>query len=549
MVSCNDRQALATQAAKARNVHDDSFGSLSMVVAGDFAQLPPMSGPSLYSGKVTLQAPPCTTNEFIPGKLSLCVGMPVMLRATDATEMCITKGQEGAVVGWDESVGPMGQKVLDTLFVKLIKPPKNVQIDDLPPNVVPLVRTVTHITVLMEDDTLLSVLREQIVALINFGMTDYTSQGKSRPINVAELANCKSHMSYYVALSRGTSAKGTVIVQSVNAAKITGGISGHLRQELRELEVLDEITRLRCAGLLPPSVTGLYRRRLIRSYYAWKSNHGDPAHFHPAMRLDPSLGPRVPDPVVYSDWRPSVPGTKKRKTTDSDPRNVKDEPNAKRKKIGGPQVPEGGNERRDGSLSPVGLVWDNRDHSYAYDTTLTILNNLWAEDTHMWTTRYSRLNDMMARYALNLNSVARNISTLEQARDIIRRIMHESNATDFPYGPNTTSIDRVASALFPEKTYGTGKQSCPKCGFNDPVEYNLFEAWMTASLSPTAGRQDPVPISNWMAKYLTRGRSSCPSCRSRRIRSKMVMVPRLNTLPPILLIDINNDRLGSAIRN
>ncbi|KAJ7488887.1 hypothetical protein FB451DRAFT_1521657 [Mycena latifolia] len=261
------------------------------------------------------------------------------------------------------------------------------------------------------------------------------------------------------------------------------------------------------------------------------------------MRWDPSLGPRVPEPVVYRDWRPSVPGTKKRKTTDSDPRNVTDEPNAKRKKIGGPQVPEGGNERRDGSLSPVGLVWDNRDHSCAYDATLTILNNLWAEDTHMWTTRYSRLNDMMARYALNLNSVARNISTLEQARDGIRRIMHESNATNFPYGPNTTSIDRVASALFPERTYGTGKQSCPKCGFNDPVEYKMFEAWMTASLSPSAGRQDPVPISNWMAKYLTRGRSSCPSCRSRRIRSKMVMLPRLNTVPPILLIDINNDRL------
>ncbi|KAJ7436709.1 hypothetical protein FB451DRAFT_1355967 [Mycena latifolia] len=189
-------------------------------------------------------------------------------------------------------------------------------------------------------------------------MTDYTSQGKSRPINVAELVNCKSHMSYYVVLSRGTSAKGTVIVQSVNAAKITGGISGHLRQELRELEILDEITRL---------------RHLIRSYYAWKSNHGDPAHFHPAMRWDPSLGPRVLESVVYN------------------PRNVTDEPNAKRKKISGPQVPEGGNERRDGNLSPVGLVWDNRDHSCAYDATLTILNDLWAEDTPLWTTRYSRL--------------------------------------------------------------------------------------------------------------------------------------------------------------
>ncbi|KAJ7893055.1 hypothetical protein B0H14DRAFT_2334946 [Mycena olivaceomarginata] len=55
MVSCNDLQILATQAAKARNIHGDSFGSLSMVVAGDFAQLPPMTGPSLYSEKVTLQ--------------------------------------------------------------------------------------------------------------------------------------------------------------------------------------------------------------------------------------------------------------------------------------------------------------------------------------------------------------------------------------------------------------------------------------------------------------------------------------------------------------
>ncbi|KAJ7697464.1 hypothetical protein B0H17DRAFT_862645, partial [Mycena rosella] len=54
MVSCNDFQSLATQAAKARNIHDDSFGSLSLMVAEDFAQLPPMSGPSLYSGKVTL---------------------------------------------------------------------------------------------------------------------------------------------------------------------------------------------------------------------------------------------------------------------------------------------------------------------------------------------------------------------------------------------------------------------------------------------------------------------------------------------------------------
>ncbi|KAJ6595745.1 hypothetical protein DFH09DRAFT_906059, partial [Mycena vulgaris] len=48
-----------------------------------------------------------TTNEFIPGKLSICMGMPVMLHSNDVTDMCITKGQEAAVVGWDECVGPI----------------------------------------------------------------------------------------------------------------------------------------------------------------------------------------------------------------------------------------------------------------------------------------------------------------------------------------------------------------------------------------------------------------------------------------------------------
>ena len=45
------------------------------------------------------------TSEHFPGKLSLCLGMPIMIRNNDATELCITKGQEAGqeayVVGWD----------------------------------------------------------------------------------------------------------------------------------------------------------------------------------------------------------------------------------------------------------------------------------------------------------------------------------------------------------------------------------------------------------------------------------------------------------------
>ncbi|KAJ7938554.1 hypothetical protein B0H13DRAFT_1587555 [Mycena leptocephala] len=57
----------------------------------------------------------CSANAHVPGKLSLCVGMPIMIRHNEATELCITKGQEGKVVGWQDVVGSQGQTILDTL--------------------------------------------------------------------------------------------------------------------------------------------------------------------------------------------------------------------------------------------------------------------------------------------------------------------------------------------------------------------------------------------------------------------------------------------------
>jgi hypothetical protein len=79
------------------------------------------------------------TDNFA-GKLSLCISMPVIIRNNDATELCITEGQEGFVVGWQTSMGPHKQCVLDTLFVELDKSPKVVQIPGLPDNVVPIVK-------------------------------------------------------------------------------------------------------------------------------------------------------------------------------------------------------------------------------------------------------------------------------------------------------------------------------------------------------------------------------------------------------------------------
>ena len=42
-----------------------------------------------------------------------------MIQNTDATGLCITKQQEGHVVGWKSGIGSRGQLVLETLYVQL----------------------------------------------------------------------------------------------------------------------------------------------------------------------------------------------------------------------------------------------------------------------------------------------------------------------------------------------------------------------------------------------------------------------------------------------
>jgi hypothetical protein len=196
-------------------------------------------------------AHPCFAGAHIPGKLNICLGLPVMIKNNNVTELCITKGQEGKVVGWQEAVGNRDQKVLDTLFVELISPPKTVQIRDLPNNVVALPQASKKIWCTLPDDRTMQISREQVLVLPNFAMTDYASQGETRDINVLDLNNCKDHLSYYTALSRSATSEGTVILQGMHPWKITKGINGFLRQEFRELELLNEITRQRYEGELP----------------------------------------------------------------------------------------------------------------------------------------------------------------------------------------------------------------------------------------------------------------------------------------------------------
>ena len=240
-------------------------------------QVPSLS-PALQ--QIVWDLPPSSNTKNIPGKLSLCRGLPVIIRLNSATELCMTKGQDAVVYDWQATVGSRGQCMLDTLFVKLINPPQTVQLDGLPENVVPLTRTITSTQCLLPNDATVNISRSQVEVLPNFAITDYTSQGKTRIVNVVDLSSARSHQSYYTALSRSASAAGTVILQGFDTYKITGGASGALRQEFRELEMLDDITMLCYNGKLPSSVVGVRRNDLISAFRQLKGEKYVPSKVH-----------------------------------------------------------------------------------------------------------------------------------------------------------------------------------------------------------------------------------------------------------------------------
>ena len=107
--------------------------------------------------KLIWNLPHSAATRPVPGKLSLCTGLPVMIKSNVATELCITNGQEGTVAGWQATTGKHNQQILDVLFVKLKSPPKTVKLDGLPENIVPLTRSTVAITCKLPDDNKISI--------------------------------------------------------------------------------------------------------------------------------------------------------------------------------------------------------------------------------------------------------------------------------------------------------------------------------------------------------------------------------------------------------
>jgi hypothetical protein len=429
--------------------------------------------------------PPAATGH-LPGKLSLCIGLPVMIRNNDATELCMTKGQEGTVAGWCSAVGPQGQQILDVLFVKLINPPSPVQFEGLPENVVPLTSSSHPASCFLVDDTVIRITRSQIMVLPNFGMTDYASQGKTRPDNPVDLNNCTNHQSVYTCLSRSSTAAGTIIVQGFDEAKIMGGASGSLRQEFRELELLDEITKMRYEGNIPASasVNGHRRNILIRQYRNWKGMDHVPSDIHPSISWSKSNPfPLLPE-VNDTPWL-IITKDKKNSETTYEPDHSRFVPakaspivdSKKRKADDTPLISDAKKRHLVESAGflagPIGLVWDNVNYSCAYDSLFSILHSIWSMNRVSWGSLFNKTNVKLKTLAAGFDMHLHDRASIESIRDSVRQLLREQNDALFPMGAIGMNVADLADFMM--KT-------------SQPVAVSAIECVDCDYIVPSAGR-------------------------------------------------------------
>lgn len=497
---------------------------------------------SLYEKEALWNSPPSTSNH-IPGKLSLCVGLPVMLRYNDATELCITKGQEATVRGWDSFKGPNGKDCLDTLYVKLTNPPKNVNIPGLEENVVPLTRSITAIQCRMPDDSIKNIQRQQVVVLPNFSMTDYASQGKTRPINVVDLSYCRGTQSYYTCLSRSASAASTVIVQAFKPDAITNGISGYLRQEFRELEMLDSITALRFRDKLPECVNGELRNNLIHSYQVWRKDDQLDKDWHQGMKWNKQ------DKVIKSPgrdemWdvnlnkvaalRKAVKDTKEKAKFDNYRDRQDKEVEVETKKIKRTKTAIDQQEITDSS--PIGLIWDSQNYSCAYDSLFTVLYNVWSENPVHWSSKLALHSSVMKVLSKGFSLVANHKMSFEKIRDKVRKALHNENSAHFPMGRNMTGISRIADRIMGRHEYGTITLYCPHCNYKerDP-DITLCDITSISCYDSNSRRLSEILSLNSNRSI----RKKCSDCLSLGITSRLKKLTTIETIPDLLMFSMD----------
>lgn len=504
--------------------------------------------------------PPSMTNHRA-GLLPLCIGMPVLLKSNEATELCATNGAKATVYSWDFFVDNIGRKVLNTLFVKLHDPPRHIQIGDLPEDVIPIVRVRDRTVCTLPNDKLLYITREQVNVLPNFTMTDFASQGRTRPFNPCHLKHCRGSQSMYTCLSRSSSLQGTVIIDEFDQSKVTGGLTGALRAEFKDVEILNLITRLRYEHRLPQGVQGTHCVSLIKAWIsAGKPTGGTCAEsaLPQALRSVTSRDTVTPGSSMASRAR------RKRETTEDNSGRPDKRPQTGLSPTQGgpvalPTIPSTTQTVRPATtrsryvskstaeIIALCLPTDIHNASCAYDA---LVSSLWFISCVIDKNRLSTLqpsNPFMAFLFLSFESIRRGEKTFQSTRDGIRKLLYVTYPTLFSStGPKRTSIVDLIRAVFKnstERPYGVSRALCSRCRcvvYNtEPVKESV---WKTAPIHGWAHGVNLKDSQSTINALMTRELlGQCRTC-----GTSLTLVYSLCIPPEAVVIDYDGQQRSDA---
>ena len=394
----------------------------------------------------------------------------------------------------------------------------------------------------------------------NFSMTDFNSQGRTREYNVCDLHNLKDCQSIYTCLSRGSTLDGTAIVQGFDPLKITGGVSGYLRQEFRELELLDEITRLRYENKLSKKVMGNTRGFLIHTYRLWKGESYVPKCIPAALKWSHKEPFINEDPVDEEKWKIVTPKSAGR-NTDNKPdkkaahkgisRNTipihfktalgtqplnklsNEQGSKKRKRSDDDNLPSVVKKNRlqyglDTDITnagPEGLTWNSQSNSCAYDAMLTILKAYYISCTVNKRVELSLLNEYLMEMCTQFDLTLLGSQSFENARDNIRIKLHSANPILFPLDGNAgTAVDKICEYLFDEGPNSQWITSCTHCNQILHSETPDHATWQIDKDSWTTsperhGSYKSATTTAWLnALNCRKSEMVCPSCGKKAVR-------------------------------
>ena len=158
------------------------------------------------------------------------------------------------------------------------------------------------------------------------------------------------------------------------------------------------------------------------------------------------------------------------------------------------------------------------------------------------------MNDNLKLLCSGFHQALKKESTLEMARNHVRRVLRLTNPAYFPVGTTLTSISRIVDTIVPSRSCGISMLMCDVCGYrqNSPLLYFGEHIELTSTGRFHDDSEEISLLSDVLGWQLNnRQRQSqrdCPGCILQQKISKLSLSIHFERIPYLMIIEFSSPR-------